>query len=376
MKNTVFICQIETITPLHVGSGKLYHRGIDFDLQKNQLLFYDAPKVHARLAKAGKAAISKYETELLAERPSLQNFFRAVGWKDHEFLRHRLTVSSKFIRDVKGQMKTGFGVPIIPGSSLKGALRTAMLSDYFDEHPEQKEPVFQLRNPDKQKADRKIIKAVFGNDPNHDVMRLVSVSDVEFAKDALSLFELKVANLTHDGCGFLNMFKRRNEHPDNWRFATSIVAETIKPETKSRPFALAFDAFLEKYQVRIFGSKKIPLKGEFFGAVHYHYKILAGKEYDFFVEYGLDKTARFYKQHILDREFDDTEVLIRVGWGGGWKFMTGDWLSDQQLQQARRQYHLGKKDHPVFPKSRRLAIENDFPSVPLGWAVLRLLEEV
>lgn len=376
MKNTVFVCQIETITPLHVGSGKLYRRGIDFDLQKNQLLFYDTPKVHARIARAGNAAITRYETELLSEHPSLQKFFRAVGWKDHEFLRHRLSVSTKFIRDVKGQMKTGLGVPIIPGSSLKGALRTAMLSDYFDEHPEQKESLFRLRNPNKQKADRRIIEAVFGDDPNHDVMRQVNVSDVEFAKDALSLFELKVANLTHDGYGFLNTFKKQNEHPDKWKMATSIVAEAVKPGTQSQTFTLAFDGFLEENHHKVFGKKQIPLKGDFFGAVDYHYRVLARKEHDFFAEHGMDEAARFYQQNILDREFGDTEVLIRVGWGGGWKFMTGDWLSVQQLQQVRRQYRLGKKDHSVFPKSRRLAIENNFPSVPLGWAVLRLLEEV
>jgi len=375
VKNTVFVCQIETLTPLHVGNGKLYRRGIDFDLQNYQLFFYDALKIHARLAEAGRQAITKYETELLSKDPSLQNFFKAVGWKDHEFLRHRLTVSSRFIRDIKSQVKTGLGVPIIPGSSFKGALRTAMLADYFDEHPEQQEPLFRLRNPDRQKADKRIVAAVFGGDPNHDVMRQLSVSDIEFAKDALNLAEMKVANLTRDGYGFLNMFKRRNEHPDNWKTATSIVAEVLTAGVHSQPFELTFDGFLEDHHKAIFGKREIPLKGKFLGAVDWYFRKMAKKEYEFFTRFGLEKAARFYKQKILDRELGDDEVLIRVGWGGGWKFMTGDWLTEEQLRQARRQYRLGRKEHPVFPKSRRLVIQNQYPQVPLGWAVLHLLSQ-
>lgn len=375
MKNTVFVCQIETITPLHVGSGDVYRRGIDFDVQENLLHFYDAAKIHARLAQEGKEAVRKYENELLSERPSVHNFFRAAGWNDREFLRHLLKVSSKFIRDVKGQIKTGLGTPIIPGSSLKGALRTAALADFFDEHPdEEEERLFRLRNRrDKQKAAMPIVQEVFGPDPNHDVMRQLSVSDIAFERDDLDLYEMKVANLTQNGYGFLNMAKKRTEHPESWRYATSIVAEAIKPQVKSQPFTMAFDGFLEEHP-EIFKGKSIPLKGKFFGAVDYHYKVLAEREYDFFDKYGLDEAARFYDRNILGREFKNSEVLIRVGWGGGWKFMTGDWLTENQLQQIRREYRLGKREHPVFPKSRRLVVEDNFPQIPLGWAVLHLLK--
>ncbi len=376
MKNTVFVCQIEAITPLHIGNGQLYRRGIDFDVQNNQLLFYNIGKIHAHLSGAGAQTIKRYETELLDDNPSVTNFLKSVGWKNHEFLKHQISVSSNHIREVRKQVKTGLSAPIIPGSSLKGALRTAMLSDYFDEHPEQKESMFRLRIPDKQKADNRIIEAVFGRDPNHDLMRQVVVSDVEFPEDSLNIFEMKVANLTHNGYGFLNMFKRRNEHPDNWKLATSIVAEAIKADAQSKPFTLAFDGFLEKHHDKIFGQKQLPLKGKFLGAVHYHFRVLARKEYEFFSENDMDKTAKFYENQILNREFGNDEVLIRVGWGGGWKFMTGDWLTDEQLQQARRQYRLGRKEHPVFPKSRRLVIQDQFPQIPLGWAILKLKERI
>lgn len=376
MKNTVFVCQIEAITPLHVGNGQLYRRGIDFDVQNNKLLFYNTGKIHARLSEAGAQTIKRYETELLSEKPSVTNFLKSVGWKNHEFLKYQIPVYSKHIRDVRKQVKTGLSAPIIPGSSLKGALRTAMLSDYFDEHPEQKESMFRLRNPDKQKADKRIIEAIFGKDPNYDLMRQVSIGDVEFSENSLNLFEMKIANLTHNGYGFLNMFKRRNEHPDNWKFATSIVAEAIKADAQSKPFTLAFDGFLEEHHDKIFGQKQLPLKEKFLGAVHYHFKILARKEYEFFAENDMDKTAKFYENQILNREFGNDEVLIRVGWGGGWKFMTGDWLTDEQLQQVRRQYRLGRKEHPIFPKSRRLIIQDQFPQIPLGWAILNLKERI
>ncbi len=373
MANTIFHCRLEIITPIHVGNGDVFRRGFDFDVRNRQIVCFDMHRIHARLAQAGPSAIKTYEEMLQEDRPSIREFFKRVGWHEDDFLLYRSRVSTQYIRDIKKHVKTGLGQPIIPGSSLKGALRTAMLLDYIDEHPEAQERLFNLRIPGKrEQASRRIMQEVFGDNPNEDLMRQVIVSDVPFKDEALSLLEMKVANLTHHGYGYLNMFKKRNEHPDNWKEATSIVAEVLASGKNSDMFTISFDGFLERYQQEAFKEKTMALKRNFLSAVDYHFKKLADEELQFFKENGLEKTAQFYLQHIVEREFGESEVLIRVGWGGGWRFMTGDWVTDQQLAQIRREYRLTRGNHPVFPKSRRLAVHDNFPQIPLGWAILHL----
>ena len=53
MKAT-FTCQIKTLTPVHVGSGKNYMRNADFDLYNNWLTVYDAHRLQKAIGEAGK----------------------------------------------------------------------------------------------------------------------------------------------------------------------------------------------------------------------------------------------------------------------------------------------------------------------------------
>ncbi len=374
MKNIEYVLQLEAITPLHVGSGKLFKQGIDFDVFRQQVTIYNSNKIHSRLAKSEKTVIQEYEEELREKRPSLYRFFKSISWDEKEFIRSRFSITSHSVRDIKEQMKTGFGIPIIPGSSLKGAMRTAILANFFDVNPQKQEDLFEKRNSkNKQKADEEILHQIFGKDPNSDVVRQIIVGDIPFKKEDLGFSELKVANLTNTGWGFLNMRNRKTENPRNWKFATTIIIENIKAGAISEPFNLIFDDFLNDHSNEIFDAEAIPLGGKFLGIVEWFFKREAEREYEFYLKHDMQKTAKFYKDYIINRKFSDEEVLVRIGWGGGWKFMTGDWLESEQIKIIRREYNLGRKGHNVFPKSRRLMIQDNFPYVPIGWAVLHIL---
>ena len=257
---------------------------------------------------------------------------------------------------------------------MKGAMRTAILANFFDVNPQKQEDLFEKRNSkNKQKADEEILHQIFGKDPNSDVVRQIIVGDIPFKKEDLGFSELKVANLTNTGWGFLNMRNRKTENPRNWKFATTIIIENIKAGAISEPFNLIFDDFLNDHSNEIFDAEAIPLGGKFLGIVEWFFKREAEREYEFYLKHDMQKTAKFYKDYIINRKFSDEEVLVRIGWGGGWKFMTGDWLESEQIKIIRREYNLGRKGHNVFPKSRRLMIQDNFPYVPIGWAVLHIL---
>ena len=83
------------------------------------------------------------------------------------------------------------------------------------------------------------------------------------------------------------------------------------------------------------------------------------------------------------------EAVFPIGWGVGWRGMTGAALerldspltarpidaAEQDpyyLAEARRTYLLGRRGFSTFPKSRRLAADSDRqPTAPMGWVAVR-----
>ena len=54
-----------------------------------------------------------------------------------------------------------------------------------------------------------------------------------------------------------------------------------------------------------------------------------------------------------------------MSWGSGWRGMTGDWASDEQVKTFRELFNLGRTGKP-FPKTRRLVVSGE-PKLPMGW---------
>jgi CRISPR-associated protein Csm5 len=67
-------------------------------------------------------------------------------------------------------------------------------------------------------------------------------------------------------------------------------------------------------------------------------------------------------------------MVIRLGWGSGWKHMTGDYLERDKdiLEKIRMNFRLGRPGMP-FPKSRKIAFQNGKPIFPFGWIKLEVL---
>jgi hypothetical protein len=72
------------------------------------------------------------------------------------------------------------------------------------------------------------------------------------------------------------------------------------------------------------------------------------------------------------------EAVLDVGWGIGWGGMTGQLLDNADLEAnhgaLRSKLRLAPKYHGFpFPKSRRIAIENQ-TSLPMGWVKIHFKE--
>ncbi|MFW6315282.1 MAG: hypothetical protein ACOC0S_06840 [Desulfohalobiaceae bacterium] len=101
---------------------------------------------------------------------------------------------------------------------------------------------------------------------------------------------------------------------------------------------------------------------------------IVNKEISFFSEYkpATSSVLEFYQglmKQILALDKEPHKCILRLAWGSGWLGMTGDWMDQSTMQAVRQEKNLGRKGFP-FPKTRRLAMKDGQPRLPLGWVLL------
>lgn len=124
-------------SPLFIGSGqKISKKEYLYDTKKNELMMIDLKKLATFLDKKG--LMTQYQTFMLDEaNKNIYTFFRnyKIQPQDYrQFEDYRINMAGENIqgentlRDVSLFLKDAQGNPYIPGSSIKGALRTAILT--------------------------------------------------------------------------------------------------------------------------------------------------------------------------------------------------------------------------------------------------------
>ncbi|HZK43632.1 MAG TPA: type III-A CRISPR-associated RAMP protein Csm5 [Syntrophomonadaceae bacterium] len=124
---------LRTLSPLFIGSGERYtKKEYIFDANKREIYFPNLPKFIAFLKKQN--LLNHYENFLLQARErDLRNFLRKNGINPQEysaFTEYQIDAEEaaehpKF-HEIVTFIKDAYGLPYIPGSSLKGAIRTAI----------------------------------------------------------------------------------------------------------------------------------------------------------------------------------------------------------------------------------------------------------
>ena len=121
---------------------------------------------------------------------------------------------------------------MIPGSSIKGAIRTALLWGFIDDDDPEAQEAFKhsvnylkeqlQRRPNQNWVGQGIERRVLGKDPNHDLMRAVQVSDT--APIPIEALEMGVAwtvTLNRDG----ELVQKREGNREYKTFVEQIRAE-------------------------------------------------------------------------------------------------------------------------------------------------------
>lgn len=362
-------CSIEVLTPVHVGSGVKLTEEIDFI--KSQYSVHIVPQ----------SELIKY----LEENPDELKRFIDGEYKLSALKRipegKKYNISIGRTSEINEFERNGNGKPYIPGSSIKGAIRTILIKKRFDELStnEKNDLLKRVTNKKKEWASEPIVKQLLGDNSNNNLMRVLEVFDAVF--DNLELVKVLILSLTNESgtsYGWKQLWNRQNTTNSNQ--ASQIIAETL-PIGSISYFSISLNSFLFNNQtaqsILQFNESSLKEINNLRVEINNYSKQKLEKEKEFFEKLTSPKKLNSVIKEIdtlLDKikNLSQDELILRISWGSGWKAMTGDFLDQNWLNTFRRNYRLGKTDFPIFPKTRKIVFEDNMPKYLTGWIKIKL----
>jgi CRISPR-associated protein Csm5 len=356
---------IKTVTPIHIGSG--------VELQGNaEFLYFEKEKVAAVLDQEkvlkliGEQNIDKWVSfieqreqgsflqYLLQRKPDLQPndvASRVVQFRGTRFPRPE--------NPMREQIRSGMGRPYIPGSSLKGAIRTAILAAHLHKVYGTSGIEERMLGRFNQRANRfvfdsKVLESqTFGKDPNSDWMRLLSLGDCHFDTQTIMAWA-EVLNQRGD------RYEMKNQ--------VAQLAEFIPAKASGTSHLRIADEqrkLVERRDPGLFNGNQRQLELSWLlSLLNKHTVGLLESELGFFESAELPAEADALMEHLnelLDaaKALPPTSCMLRLGYGTGYRTMTGNWVKDL-IKDDSLYFDIGnamrrntKYDGMDVPKSRK-----------------------
>lgn len=374
MKNNI---KVKTLSQIHVGSGAMLQKGNDFIVRKNDgdsYIYVIDPNKLGMILGTDQATIDEWVVHI--ERGTADDFIqnRTAGCTPREYAKRRITNFANF-DNTQGTLKEcihdGMGRPYIPGSSLKGAIRTAVMASLARKKgkealTEQFNKIFDERDFRKQeRLLSNIEKRLFGDNPNSDLFRFLTVSDAFFDNGS----EIAVKQI--------NLNIRKKDSLKDTRMQQ--IVEAIGPDEGSS-FSLKVDK--ERYEkVRNAHHpdlERLPFLPQemsdiphLFELINQHTKKLVEEEIRMWGEdYSNFRGQKGYLENLEDileaiNSCKANECILRLGQAIGWRFITGAWTEEmdedlfyERIVPKARPGNDRKYSNYVFPKSRRIDDES------------------
>lgn len=352
-------------TPVHVGTGEKLGK-TDIAPQGGQWIVVDMESVFSQLQN-NPSAFDAFEERNFSLSGFLRKHRISPGNVQKYTLANPDNIRFDSRTEVQEMIKTGMGKPIIPGSSIKGALRTVIwwhLVRSKDIGPTLDNIIGSRAKSER--ADDALDKELFGKNPNYDFMRALQVGDTEFALPDIRLVESRVLNLTSTGSGWKKMGRNGFTTPDPKK-ATPLYCEALNPKAMSTS-KMKVDEFLfdDLAQGLGFSGKKELLTHLPERCNQFARNFIAG-EIEFFKSCNMREMVKFYQELQAEIPDGNDVFLLHLGWGSGWRGMTGNYIEPDMLKKLRVKFRLGKRNFPEFPKTRKIAFQNRTPEFPFGW---------
>lgn len=370
----VYDLTIEPLTAVHVGSGETL-LPIDYTLASpgnsnvSRYVKFNSDKIIDGIIKSGKQTLIN-ELEKANDSADInvlgkffrKYFYRGVSYDASTTKSFRNLYADKIRGSLSDnalevqQMMHEENRPYIPGSSIKGSIRTAVLNSLLDEVDDKTfNELGKLPDKKVQNELLGITKEGRGNDAQKDPFRCVEVSDSIFPARAQLVGQMKNAKLDRRSgeMAFVDM---------------QIIAETIPgllADGKSpAEFSIRINSDLQNFNSGDFNiSKKIDFN-KIARACNNFFKRQFNEEYKHFYKDaydGMDKILEL-KKFIDSVDVNDTEkFLLRLGHWSQVEYVT--------LEDLRKPKTPTRKGKAMPYGTTRTLFDFDGQYLPLGWCV-------
>lgn len=358
--------KIKLLTPVHVGSGVFLQNNTDFVTTKDSENYYiriiDDKKI---LELIGVEHLNDWLLSIERKENTKDLVKRfAPNSKVADYSKRRLIDYSQGINPndtLKEHIHNGMGFPYIPGSSIKGAIRTAVLANLVSPVPNKEEKIKtgrKDRNGNPLLSAKKLEKELFGKDPYSDIFRFIHIGDAYFEKD--SEIALRVVNIN---------IRNGNDLQDNSK--PQLIEALNKGLKSSFQMKIAEEYYKwAKERFNTLGNLPDEMKSisNLFKLINSHTVELVQSEIDFWNE--IDKTgAEAYVENLksvleqIKSCEEGKQCVLRLGHASGWKFITGAWTENlsnfKEVVVPASRPNNQRYEEFVFPKSRRIDEESD-----------------
>lgn len=359
---------IKNITPIHIGSGTELQGDFEYLYfpQEQKIAVIDPEKILNILGEENLgqwvACIEKKEPLL----PLLQSRKRELTSGEIASRTIRCIIPTN--KPIREQLKNGNNTPLLPGSSIKGSIRTALWGTLIREnadmvHDKHNLGVFDYQNRFKWK-DEVLSKKFFGNNPNQDIFRLLQVGDASFTHT--EVYKTEVVNKFNNSWGIKSELTQFIEAiPSGNSSQLKINFNSLLWERAGSGFNNNNAHELEKYNL-------LPL-------INTHTQRLVQDEMDYWLDKADNPEAigdYVSKLEALVSIIDSckhNECVLRIGWGTGFRSMTGDWnelLPDEHYFQLIKSLRPKHPTNLIFPKTTRIISGG----IPLGFVKLSQMD--
>lgn len=366
---TSYRLTLTTLSPLHIGDGDELRYGFDFVINQERKRTYRL-NVDAILAAYG----SRMVPDRGGQYPLPGKLLAEADYTNPDFFRYDLAGfprSSKADARLKSCIKDVHDCAYVPGSSLKGALRTALAWTGWKEINPRLDRTAIGRS--KYWAGQLLERKLFGLDPNHDLLRALQVSDcLGSNKPGHKLVVVNAQVLTQRSAG------------------SPVELEAIAGDARFNGTLHIDDSlFSPLVEGKLGFSNRRHWLDELLPRVQKH-SMARVKELAKWFESaeGCLEVAQFYRQ-LSRAALQPNQMLLQLGWGSGWDGKTF-WTHLQQDPQLFEQLvydfrmHKSNRDSPPrragdpFPRSKRAVMKvmegHASALAPMGWVLLELGE--
>lgn len=349
---------LETLSPVHIGSGEKYSSS-EFLIKSNEILRLDINKIFALLNPKDKDIFVEY-----LEDPNfrLEEFIKGKDIPISEAKLYSLGYKAGVPNEIIEHIKTGFK-GYIPGSSLKGAMKTAILSAFIgDKEIKEIGEIFTLRNPrERNREAGRFIEGFFStsrgkNSSYSDFMRFVQISDFIPVRN---LHVYNVQSLEAEGNNW-RWYQR------NGRVVQSYLETIATGEHLEGEIHLTYKEKIYE-SLGIAGKRDILGMNEIKRLIHHFSANIIDHEIAFSQRYKIDFMLTFYEN--LKKANKEDSPIIKLGQGAGYLATTIglELKKNPAVFEEVRKSLRGKSYSFEFPKTRKIVVEE---KMPLGWCRL------